>query len=216
MADEQPIWRTALNDSEHPLYQAAWIMFQERARVDYAAKTLENQKEQVIPFLYAILDEEALYDETGLGRGMAPVNAVRLLGRWQVTEAADRLWKILHEEEDVESYIYNDTTLALKGMGRAILEPMLQKTAEVDPEREAVLAEILSEIGKGDERAFEWLAQILAKQTDEFDIKFFAEMLLNNNVEAGAEWIEQAIRERKFHRPLHAKLRSLIKAYQED
>jgi hypothetical protein len=104
-SETTPVWRQALNDSNHPLYSAAWTIFSSDMNLDAADKRLADHKDRIIPFLMDILDTPALLDDTALGSGYAPINAVSLLGRWKVIEAVPRLLTIV-EKQDFEDLIW--------------------------------------------------------------------------------------------------------------
>ena len=56
-----PVWRAALNDSSHPMYSVACDGFQERFNAGRVAQKHAERRDKILPFLYAILDTDALY-----------------------------------------------------------------------------------------------------------------------------------------------------------
>jgi hypothetical protein len=205
-----PVWRQALNDSSHPLYAAAWTIFGAEMNLDAADKRLADHKEQVIPFLMDILDTPELYDETALGSGDAPINAVQLLGRWQVMQAVPRLLKIM-EEEDWETVVHDRAIVALEDMGPQVIDTILQAAGQTtDEDRHRTFASILSHAGKGDPRAFEYVKTVFDQQKDETDIAFVAEDLLVCDSEAGIALLEDRLKHRKYGKNLRKRLEKYL------
>lgn len=216
MASEQPIWRQALNDEHHPLYRAAWLIFKDNANMDYAATTLESQKLEVIPFIYTILDDETLYADTSLAGGMAPVNATTLLGKWKVTEAAERLWNIaIKEDNEPGTVIYEEVIDTLKQMGSAIRETILSKIVDLSEEQYLTMADLLSEVGKGDERALNWLAERVDDHGSNRDeIEFYVDMLLIADLAWGKAYLEEKIRQKKYSKASIMLIKEAITFYE--
>jgi hypothetical protein len=74
------IWRMALKDSTYPLHKATSLLFAQSFNVKMAAKILAHQKEEVIEYLYQILDTEELFWEESFGTGYGTIHAVELIG----------------------------------------------------------------------------------------------------------------------------------------
>jgi hypothetical protein len=204
-----PVWRQALNDSNHPLYSAAWTIFSAEMNLDAADKRLADHKERIIPFLMDILDTPELHNETALGSGHAPINAVELLGRWKVMEAVPRLLTIV--EEDWETMIHDRAVVALGNMGPEVIDPVLQAAGQTTDEgRRRTFASILGHAGKGDPRAYEYVKTVFGQQKDELDIEFLAEDLLVCNTEAGIALLEDRLKHRKYSRKLRKRLEKYI------
>src|SRR5689334_13945201 len=104
---DDPIWRQAIKDEQHPLHRAAWQLFSPSFNAPYTAQSLAAQKDEVIDFIYLILGADELYNEDSLGKGDAPINAVSLLAEWKVTEAIPRLISIL-ETESEDTVVYGE------------------------------------------------------------------------------------------------------------
>jgi hypothetical protein len=209
-SETTPVWRQALNDSNHPLYSAAWTIFSPDMNLDAADKRLADHKERVIPFLMDILDAPELLDDTALGGGYAPINAVSLLGRWQVVEAVPRLLAIV-EKQDFEDMIWDRATSALESMGPEVIDPVLEAAAQTtDPDLRRTFASVLSKAGKGDPRAYEYIKAEFAQQKDELDIEFLAEDLLACNAEAGIALLEERLKQARFSKKLRKKLEKYI------
>ncbi len=208
--ETSPVWRQALNDSSHPLYSAAWTIFSPDMNVDVADKRLVDHKERVIPFLMDILDAPELLDETALGSGHAPINAVSLLGRWKVIEAVPRLLTIV-EKQDFEDLVWDRATTALEAMGPEVIDPVLHAAAQTtDMELHRTFASVLSQAGKGDPRVFEYIKTLFSQQKDEVDIELLAEDLLACNAEAGSALLEEQLKQARFSKKLRKKLRRTI------
>ncbi len=209
--DTTPVWRQALKDSSHPLYAASWLIFSEKMNPEVAAQRLADQKEQIIPFLYTILDTPELYLDTGLGSGHAPVNAVQLLGRWQVLDAIPRLLEIVSEDTDFDDMITDRSVQALEDMGPAAVDLVLQAAQNAKkPDLRIVYGSILARSGRGDPRVWTYLVKLFERQKDEWDIRFAAEHLLHNDAEAGIAYLQERLRRGKYSRPLREALEKYI------
>ncbi|NWF69837.1 MAG: hypothetical protein HXY40_12200 [Chloroflexi bacterium] len=194
MSDEQqPIWQQALKDSSHPLHQATWLIFAEKMSVKGAAKLLAGQREQVIQYCMQILEADELLDSSAFGKGMAPVHAVDLLGKWRVEAAVPKLLQIVEREEAEESwdtYIYSSAIRALERMPPSSLETFWNLRGEAAKYGHITLASILARVGKGEAKVYEWLLEIFEKQRDEMDIEIFGGYLLENNREIAIPYLE--------------------------
>ena len=153
---------------------------------------------------------DELYNEIALGSGNAPIHCVDLLAHWHVKEAVPRFLRIL-EEEDFETIVYSRALFALKDMGAAILDDILSFANSADPAIYLDIGSILSEIGRGDPRAYAWIKARFDEQVDEFDIRIWAESLLEVGGEDAIAILEDRIlkQKRKFSRDL----REVIKGY---
>jgi hypothetical protein len=210
MTDTAPTYRQALKDSQHPLYKAAWIIFGEKMNLKFAAKELEAQKEQVIPFLMEIANTSELESESSLGSGHAPPNALRLLGRWRVVEALPRLLHIL-EHDDWDTNIHEAAVTALEKMGPAALEPVLAIAEKATESADRItLASILSFAGKGDPRAYAFIKTLFDEQKTDWDIRFVSESLLACDRDAAIALLEERIRRGKYNKALRKILEGYI------
>ena len=124
MDETVAIWRAAMKDETHPRHRAAWLLFSPKANAKSAARLLQEQSLDVIPWLYEILDTPELATETSLGKGKAPTQAVGLLGQWQVTAAIPRLLDII-AQHTWEHDVFDEAISALQAMGPEALEPVL-------------------------------------------------------------------------------------------
>ena len=216
VSDTPQLCRMALQDSQHPLHQAAWLLFASTFNPRAADRLLADQREAVIQFCLEILDTNELYDETALGSGNAPIHCVDLLAHWQVKDAVPRLLRIL-EEEDFETIVYNRAVFALKDMGSAILDDILTFADSADPEIYLDIGSILSEIGQDDTRAYAWIKARFEEQVDEFDIRIWAESLLVVGGEDAIAVLEDRIfkQKRKYSRDLRETLQRYIQHMRE-
>ena len=178
MSDERiNIWREAIKDPDHPRHKAAWVLFTESKRPEGIGRLLEGQKDTVIPWLYEILDIDDLYDASSFGNGWPPINAVRLLGQWQVTEALPRLLKII-AEDDEEAKFSSAAAVAISNMPPAITDELLAYAREQKGELRTTIAGILADVAKDDARAYEWIKTVFLEQKNEWQIIYMAENLL--------------------------------------
>lgn len=218
MSAEIPVWRQALKDNSHPLYKATWLLFGQNTNPAAAAQILSNQKEQVIPYLYQLLDTPELYLADALGSGNAPVNAVALLGEWQVVEAVPRLLQVLDEALWDEA-IHESTLKALKQMGEVILPQVLafaekSKTNQAEYVDVISLATVLGGIGQNSPEAYAWNLSIFQESNDEFVTPFLAEILLDMNETQALEDIASCVKQRKFTKPIRKQLDRMVRDVQ--
>src|SRR5258708_14729983 len=210
MTETFPSYRQGLKDSQHPLYKAAWIIFGEKMDLKFAAKELEAQKGQVVPFLMELANTPELERESSLGSGHAPPNALRLLGRWQVVEALPRLLHIL-QNEDWDTNIHEAAVTALEKMGPVALDPVLAIAEKAEDQADRVtMASILSFAGKGDSRAYAFIKTLFDEQKTDWDIRFVAESLLACDRDAAIVLLEERIRRGKYGKALRKTLEGYI------
>jgi hypothetical protein len=216
VSDTLTLCRTALHDNQHPLHQAAWLLFSPTFNPKAADRLLADQKEAVIQLCWDILNTDELYNEVALGSGNAPIHCVDLLAHWQVKEAVPRFLRIL-QEEDFETIVYSHALFALKDMGAAILDDILSFAVSADPAIYLDIGSILSEIGRGDPRAYAWIKARFDEQVDEFDIRIWAESLLEVGGEDAIAILEDRIfkQKRKYSRNLRETLQGYIQHMRE-
>lgn len=193
-----PVWRAALNDSSHPMYSIAWDVFQERFNTERVAQKHAERRDEILPFLYAILDTDALYAEGSLGSGFAPINAVSLLGAWQVVEAIPRLLGYLDEEDD-DAIVKDRAAFALQQMPPESIEPLLAY-GQQDEARAMDAMFILTHVGKGDDRCFAFICSVFERMKQEFDIITVAECLAINNLEQAEAYLQERSKKGRFRR----------------
>ena len=212
MSDNLPIWRQAISDSNHTLNKAAWIIFSEHMKPEFADKQLVDQKDEVIPFLYEILDTPTLLDDTSLGSGNAPINAAELLGQWKVVDAIPRLIKIL-EDTDWGIIIHDAALNALEKMGEPAIEPLLAFAESRTDEGDRIsLAGSLSDMGHRDPRVWAFVRPLFEKQTGDDDIKFMAESLLACDRDQAIPILEGKMKQGKYNKKLRQVLERYIEA----
>lgn len=195
---EIPVWRAALNDSSHAMHSIAWDVFQERFNAERVAQKHAERRDEILPFLYTILDTDALYTEGSLGGGFAPINAVSLLGVWQVIEAIPRLLAYLDEEDD-DAIVKDRAAFALQQMPPEAIEPLLAY-GQQDEARAMDAMFILTHVGKGDDRCFAFICSVFERMKQEFDIITVAECLAINNLEQAEAYLQERSKKGRFRR----------------
>jgi hypothetical protein len=209
--DPVAIWREAIKDDQHPRHRAAWLLFTKGMSPKGAAKLLAATKDDVILWLYEILDTEALYDEGSFGDGDAPINACILLGEWKVVEAAPRLWQII-EQHDWESVVHGEASRALENLGSPVLDFMLEQSVKVHGDLELEIATILSQVGRGDQRAFDYVCGFFERQKESYEVEMACELVLSCNPKAGIEYLEQRIDLAKYRQARETIVRRIQEA----
>jgi hypothetical protein len=205
------VWREALKNSDHARHSTAWVLFTEGMTAEKADKLLTPKKETVIPWLIEVLDSEALYKEESLGTGQAPVVAVGVLGRWQVTEILPRLMAVV-EGNNWDSIFWGEALEALRAIGQPAIEPLLELTSRVNLEIQSIIVAVLSDIAKGDDRVLALTLDVLDKSKNEWDIRYMAENLLVLDPERGVPALEERMKTRKLDRKLRAILEKYIES----
>jgi hypothetical protein len=209
MTEVTPIWRQALKDEQHPLHRAAWILFSENPNPQYTDHVLADQKEQVIEFIYQILDTDELYLESSLGSGNAPINGVKLLGKWQVVDAIPHLLKVIEEDDD-EATVNGAAYDALREMGSAIYEPIMEFDERTEHKHEDSIAGIVADACKGDPRVFDYVRTLFEKKKNEWEIAYHAENLLVCDPEQAIPILEERLSQRKYSKDLKKRLEKYI------
>jgi hypothetical protein len=205
------VWREALKNSDHARHSTAWVLFTEGMTAEKADKLLTPKKETVIPWLIEVLDSEALYKEESLGTGQAPVVAVGVLGRWQVTEILPRLMAVV-EGNNWDSIFWGEALEALRAIGQPAIEPLLELASRVNLEIQSIIVAVLSDIAKGDDRVLALTLDVLDKSKNEWDIRYMAENLLVLDPERGVPALEERMKTRKLDRKLRAILEKYIES----
>ncbi len=196
------LWRQALKDSSHPLYTAAWFVFTEKMNLDLAAQRLADQKEQVIPLLNTILDSPELYLPTSLGSGIAPGNALMLLGRWQVLDAVPRMLDLIDRYAQGE-IAHDASVMALREMGPGALEPVLAVAQHTDNRvQQIAFGAILARIGQGDLRVWAYLVNLFEHQKADPALRMVAQQLLITDPESGISYLQERLRHGKYSKSL--------------
>jgi len=211
-----PVWRIALNDSSHPMYSIAWDVFGRRFNVDRTAKKYEDRRDEILPFLYAILDSEDLYMENALGEGYAPIHAVDLLGEWQVLEAIPRLLAYVDDEndEDDDIIVNGRAALALEKMPPEAIDQLLEY-GQRDDKRAMSAMFMLTYVGHGDERCFDFICSVFERMKTEYDIITVAECLADNNLEKAEVYLLEKSKQGRFRR-FKSDFKGIIEAARRD
>ena len=194
---EQPEWRRALNDSSHPMHSFAWYLFSPRFDVTKVSERFADRRAEVVPFLMTIIrDVDELYHEGSLGGGDAPINAVTLLGEWQIAEAAPLLLNLL--EDRLMGVLADSAAYALEQMPPETIDTILEFGQNEAHAMDAMF--ILSKVGKGDERSFEFICKVFERRTKQLDIITVAECLAINNVTKAEAFLQEKARHKRFRR----------------
>lgn len=114
-----------------------------------------------VPELIAILDDDELYAETGLGGGWSPIHAVDLLADLRADDAVGPMLRTL-ATSDFLDLVHDRLLSRMPEIGAPVVEPALQAYADsaVDVFRSSVAA-VLSRVGIRDERIFQLLVERL-------------------------------------------------------
>ncbi len=205
------VWREALTNRGHELYAAAWTVFTHGIALEAAMIRLEDQKEQVIPFLLAILEDDYLQTKQAPGDGNAPLNATRLLGEWGVHEALPHLLTII--EESVRSQpIYLNAVQAINKMGPEVLKDVLAWVEE-NPELQPEAVDMLAKIGEGNEQVFELVRSWITP--DGYMLEIFSESLIEIDPSLAADALRQLSQDRDFDKDNRAMFRAMSKEAKE-
>ncbi len=204
------VWRAAMNDENHPLNRAVWLLFTADTDPDYAAYTLINQKDALLPYLYQIIDTQDLYDEASFGGGHAPIHAVELLGRWQVVEAAPRLFAIL-EDAPWDSEVYKQAVYSLAIIGPQILDQVLDHAEQAkDIAMESAMAVVLGGMGQGNERAYAWVKACIDAAPTEQNLQLMSLILLQIDPRRAIPFLEKLLKQRKYSAEFREELQEQI------
>src|SRR3990172_247659 len=96
-------------------------------------------------------------------------------------------------------------------MGESIVEDVIAFGDRMSDEDQRITASsILSKIGRGNQRAYNWILDVFNRQTGEHDIEYMAENLLINNADSAIPLLEERIRKRKYSKPTRARLQKYI------
>jgi len=194
-ATERPIWREAMKDKSHPLHQATWTIFREKMSLKTVDRVLSDQKETVIPFLFAILEDENLEYEGSLGNGFAPVHAIEILGHWQVPEAVPVLFRIL-EEIYWDTLLHDKAILALEKYPCDIRDDLIAFSKAGDHDRRITMTSILWKTCPGDDTAFNFMVDVLTEidSSSRHQISFVGEMMLHSDTERAIPILEKHLK----------------------
>jgi|GEM_PF-3358432 len=200
--DPIAVWREAAKDDQHPRHKAVWVLFGDEMKPKAAAKLLAAQKETLIPWLLEILDIEELADVGSFGSGYAPINAARLLGEWQVTEAIPRLMELYSNEDDLESILYSTICTALEKMGSAVIDPMLElgERKRDDMLTQVGVCGIMMMADSADPRVYPYIQTVFERCHNPLDVEIISEILLLCDPVRGADYLEGRMKKVKYKR----------------
>lgn len=210
MTETSTRWREALADNSNPLYKAAWLVFTERISTEIAFEHLKDAQETVVPFLNDLLEDDGLFDNDSPGHGLAPANAVKLLGEYQALEA---LPKILELYADSTNYLMRNACIyAVSKLGVDVLDQVIEWAGD-DSVKRPKAAEMIVEIGEGNEKAFEtvlaWIHPDVAGQ------EYYARYLTKINPEAAIAALEKLAKDSRFHGDVRRRFKDRIKEAQQ-
>ncbi len=215
MTNQPPVWRVAIKDSNHPLHQVAWTVFSPKMKTDKAAKRLEPQKDEAIPFLLLVLQSEELSEEGSLGDGMAPVHAIELLGTWRVEDALLYLFDILVDEIHRENttIMWDRTVSVLPNYGPQIV-PRLLELMDEDPEEEALYLSLAAEAEPGNAEVYQRAQaefEKAVKNKDYWDADYLASTLFIADREQTIPYLQAFLKNNKMHRDIREQLKAYLK-----
>lgn len=217
MTNEQPIWRIALKDPNHPLNNAAWTVFSPIMNPARAVKRLEPQKDEIIPFLLLLLDAPALANDDALGEGYAPINAVELLAEWKVEAVIPYLFEILTDEEHLEdtTYFWDAVVRHLPTFGPQIV-PRLLDLADTIPDEVNLFLSIAAKAEPGNTDVYQWAQTRLEASDDKWDIDHLVTTLLTADLECAVPYLRNLLKTRNYPSEIQGQIEQNIKYHLED
>lgn len=205
------VWRAALTTRDHELYGAAWTLFMQGMNEEVAATRLESQRETVIPFLESLIEDEYLYQNNAPGKGNAPVNALRLLGKWKVQEALPKLIEVL-ETATPRQPTYFASINALAQFGEDII-PRILAWVEEKPENRDEALEVLERVAVGNTEVFDLVLSWITP--DEYSLETYAQSLVELDSERAAKVFNDLAQNRSFSKEERAIFREQVKHARE-
>lgn len=204
-----PVWRAALTNRDHDLYEAAWTLFGKKMNIVVADKRMQERKDAVIPLLVEIIEDEDLYERRNLGGGIAPLNAVRLIEKWGLKEQLPMLLEVLEQTASYQK-MYSIVISAIASFGSEILDDILN-WVEKDQEMRPEAAQILSKISdvKTKNRIYDIIFSWI--EPDEFNLLEFAEALVKLDPERAVGDLRILANNSNFERDERTKFRDLSK-----
>ena len=210
MTETSTRWREALADNNNPLYKAAWLVFTDRISTEMAFGHLKDAQETVVPFLNELLADDSLFDNDSPGKGIAPANAVRLLGEYQAREA---LPKILELYADTTNYGMRSACVEAVGkFGVEVLDQVIEWAGE-DGARRPKAAELMVEIGEGSDKAFDTLLSWIDPEVS--GLEYYARYITKINPEAAITALEKLSKDTRFHGDVRRRFKDRIKEAQQ-
>lgn len=201
------VWRTALTTRDHDLYAAAWTLFMQGMNEEVAATRLESQRETVIPFLENLIEDDYLYQNAAPGKGNAPVNALRLLGKWKVQEAVPKLLTVL-ETATPRQPTYFASINALAQFGEDII-PTIVAWVEEKPENRDEALEVLEKVAVGNTEVFDMVLSWIVPE--EYSLETYVQSLVELDSERAVKVLNDLAQNRSFSKEEREIFREEIK-----
>lgn len=210
MSDVIDTWRAALKDESSPRYRAAWLLFVGEFDAAYAAKQLADVRDQVVEWLFEILDTPELYEANSLGKGKAAEHAAELLGEWQVDAALPRLMQIL-EETELDNPIHAAAGDGLAKMGDIVVDPLLDLDKRVADEiKHVTIASIIADAAPEDPRVFPHATALYRRLKSELALVFMTEQLVTKYPAKMIPLIEESLRKMKLSSAAQRRMQSAL------
>ena len=116
-----------------------------------------------VPALVDILIDDDLSMADSPAEGWPPIHAVDLLAALKAIEAIEPMLDVLMESEP-DSTLHNDIVVRLPAFGQSVFAPTMARLAAArDDDAREVLAGVLATLGVRDERIFEALVEVFAR-----------------------------------------------------
>lgn len=191
------IWRDALNDSEHDLHQAAWLIFAKSVQTDTAITKLADQQDAVKTLLLEIIEDDYLFEADAPGDGSVPVDAMGFIEEWQITEALPTLLELL-EVGDALPQIAESAKATIISFGADVLEDVLTWVGENDDLSLAV-AELLPQLAsENTEPAVAWLKQWI--DTNDADVADYVDALIAIDAKSAEAYLGELSQNKDFEK----------------
>lgn len=201
------VWRTALTTRDHELYAAAWTLFMQNMNEEVAATRLESHREAVIPFLNSLIEDDYLYQSQAPGKGNAPVNALRLLGKWKVEAAVSKFIEVL-ETVSPRQPTYFAAINALAQFGEEII-PRIVAWVEEKPENRDEALEVFERVAVGNTDVFEMVLSWITP--DEYSLETYAQSLVELDPERALKVLNDLSQNRSFSKEERVIFRNEVK-----
>lgn len=153
-------------ERDEELMALMYCLFEgEGALTPELVRRIRREGKAAIPYLMDIVWDESLWSVDSPGGGWAPIHAVTLLGKLGAVEAAELLVDVV-ADSDPEDIIHSAAVFALEDLGRPALDAVLDFLRySTNVAAKISLAEVVGEIGRGDERAYEELVNLFHEAT---------------------------------------------------
>jgi hypothetical protein len=143
----------------------------EHALTDDLEKAFAARRDEAIPLLMEVAEDEELWREESPGQGWVSIHAVELLGKLRAQEAVPTLIDIIAASESAD-IIQSQAMFALEKIGSPAAPAVLDTIHYTrDRDLKANLAPILGKVGRGRADTFDTLAALFKElKWDEFRI----------------------------------------------